>query len=107
MTSLLTSTFPTPALDHHLGLAHLLTADPHRAERHLFSREPGALVRLGVGAEADPRSLQALRHQGEVLLHDVEVDQQGGRFDFTHRRSNALGGGAWEILFREKSLFSS
>jgi hypothetical protein len=48
----------------------------------------GALVRLGVGPQANARRTRERRHVTEVVLERIEVDDQGGRVDVVDRRAD-------------------
>ena len=84
---------------HHLGLAELLTGDPHRSGLHLQQRELGGLVALDVGPEREVAISTEPRHRLDVRCHPVEVDDEAGRVDVVdecprvhHGAPRSLGG---------------
>ncbi len=68
------------ALDHRLGLRHLLAAHAHRAGRDLALADFGALVGLGVRAHPHA-ALHEVREPFQVGLERVQVEDQRRRID--------------------------
>ena len=90
--SLVTSTSAMPAATNDLGLADLLAADADGAARDLRRGDVRALVRLARAAAAraaTPRT--ALRHQIEIALERVEVDDERRRVDRRRRDRRSCG----------------
>jgi len=75
-----------PRVGHHLGLAELLTGDPHRTRLHLQDRELGDLVALDVGPKRDLAISTEPRHRLDVRSHPVEIDDQGRGIDVVQIR---------------------
>ncbi len=70
-----------PGGDERLGFVDLLAADADRAARDLRLRDVRALVRLRVRPQRDAGAAHGVRHQVEVALEGVEVDDERGRVD--------------------------
>jgi hypothetical protein len=75
-----------PRVGHHLGLAELLTGDPHRARLHLPDRELGDLVALDVRPKRDLAISTEPRHRLDVRSHPVEIDDEGRGIDVVQGR---------------------
>ena len=75
--------------DERRRLVDLLAADAHRAARDLRLGDVGALVRLGVRTQREARSAHGVRHQVEVVLERVEVDDERRRLDGGERIADA------------------
>ena len=66
---------------------------PIGAMRHLPQGDFRALVRFGVRAHAHLEAGQRLVQAIEIALESVQVQQQGGRVDFSKRLAGAGGRG--------------
>ncbi len=73
-----------PAIDHHLGLAKLLTGDPARSQRDLPVSDRDRLVRLHVRTVHQPGVVAMGLPALEVSLQAVDVDDDGWSFDLDH-----------------------
>jgi hypothetical protein len=78
-----------PRRDERGGLVHFLATDADRATADLGFGDIGTLVRLGMRAQGEARSAHGIRHQVEVVLECVEIDDQCGRLDRGERIADA------------------
>jgi hypothetical protein len=92
------------AVDHGLGLRHLLAADSHRPCSHLARRDHGALVRLGVRAQSDACTTQTVGHLRHIALERIEVYQQRRRFHVVQAHARL---GRWQLTHRNLRLCTS
>ena len=81
------------AIDHRLGLADLLHADPDRAELDLLQRDDRAFMRLGVRPQPHPAARRPARQALQIALERVEIDDQRRGIDLVERHAD-LGGRA-------------
>ena len=77
--------------DERLRLADFLAADAGGPALDLQLGDRGALVRLRVRAQRDARAVRRVRHQVEVALEGVEVDDERGRVDVVDGVADAGG----------------
>ena len=79
-----------PGVHEDLDLAELLAGDADGARRHLHLADGGDLVRLDVRAVADAVAGEVRLHAADVVLHDVQVDGDGGRVELADRGHGSL-----------------
>src|SRR6266571_3188868 len=77
------------ALDHRLGLRHLLAADADRARGNLAPGNLGAFVRLGVWTHANGTALQAVLQREKIFLESIEIEKQSGCVDLLQPLADA------------------
>ena len=69
----------------HLGLRRLRESQTRCAGRDLAAADLDDLVRLGVGAQANPARAGALRHARDIALEHVEIDEDDRGFEIVNR----------------------
>ena len=72
---------PDAAPGQDLGLRHLLDTLADGATRHLEARDDRRLVGLRVRSKFDAGLARKRRHEVEIFLEGVEVDEKRGRVD--------------------------
>ncbi len=77
-----------PAGGHDLGLGDLGHRHPDRARPAQQVRDRRALERLGMGTPRHPTCPEVARHQVDVLLERLQVDQEGRRIQLAHRQAD-------------------
>ncbi len=77
--------------DEGLGLADFLAADADRAALDLGMRDVRALVRLRVRAQRNAGAAHGVRHQVEVALERVQVDDERRGVDVVDRVAGTGG----------------
>jgi hypothetical protein len=85
--------------DEGLGLGHLLAADTDGAALELGESDVRALVRLAVGAQRHRGAAHCVRHQVEIALEHVEIDDERRCVDV----AGGVAGACWRGLHCESS----
>ena len=86
--------------DEGFGFADLLAADADGAALDLRERDVRAFVRLAVRAQRDGGAADRIRHQVEIALERVEIDDERRRVDVARRsRRGARARSASRVVY--------